>query len=64
MEDSDKRFIEARLLTPEAKIYLSLLGVGPSIAAVKRAISYLPHTDQINFARGLAGTKRYRLLLP
>lgn len=63
MENEDRRFIEARLLTPEAKIYLNILGVGPHIEAVKKVLHDWPHPDRVKMAIGLAGTKRYKLLL-
>lgn len=68
MTDKDRRYIESRMKTPEAKKFLSMLGSSKTqrtdytIEEVKRMISYLPHAQQYEYAVGIAGTQRARLL--
>jgi hypothetical protein len=70
MTDKDKRFIESRMNTPEAKKWLKQLGSSKNqrtdytIEEVRQKISYLPHVQQYEHAIGIAGTQRYLLLMP
>jgi hypothetical protein len=75
MTKEDKEFIVARLKTPEVQKYLTQLDVRMNeeiladmypqsvLWSVKQAISYLPHLQQYEFAVGIAGIERYKLLL-
>lgn len=70
MSENDRKFIESRMKTPEAKKFLSKLGSSKTqrtdytIEEVVQKISYLPHLQQYEYAVGIAGTKRLKCLLP
>jgi hypothetical protein len=70
MSENDRKFIESRMNTPEAKKWLRQLGSSKTqrtdytIEEVRQNISYLPHLQQYEHAIGIAGTKRFKCLLP